>query len=270
MIETPVLQAQVEVIGPKEARYLLRLNTRNRSIRKTAVETMARDMRAGLWVMNGEAIKISDDERVIDGQHRLLAVVESGCMIPMLVVRGLPFSSQQTVDLGTKRSLGDQLLLAGDTSATMLAAIVRFAWYMDNYGKPKAFGVSASHSELRAYLDTHPEIRESAPLATRARTSTIRYVSSVAGGLHYLMDRKSGVADEFWDHLIEGDAPAGTPIFVLREALLRDLSAPHRMSTIHRAALTIKAWNATRQDRKITLVAWKSSGPTAEPFPTIV
>lgn len=258
------------MLGPKEARHLLRLNTSNRNIRKTAVDTMARDMRNGLWEMNGESIKVSDDDRIIDGQHRLLAVVQADMLVPMLVVRGLPFKAQETVDLGTKRSLGDQLHLAGAPSATLLAAMIRFAWFMDNYGRPKAFGISASHSELRAYLEANPTLRDSMSMAERARHSTINYVASVGGGLHFLMNRKTGEADEFWDHLIEGDVAKDDPIFVLRETLLRDLSMPHRMSTAHRAAITIKGWNAHRQGRKVTAISWRSSGPAAEAFPTIV
>lgn len=266
---TVSVTAQVERIGPDEAKALLGLNTHNRVIRADRVHTMARDMNHGEWQLNGETIKVGET-RLIDGQHRLLAVIESGATVEMLVIRGLPDDTQDTVDIGGKRALSDRLHLAGEENAHNLSAAIRFSWYIDNYGQPKFYGVNPSSQELMAWLGRNPDIRISLPIGRRAGVSVVRYPPSVGASLHYLMGRLDhAAATEFWDHLIDGDEGPGHPAHVLREALLRDLLQPHRMLPSHRAALTIKAWNAVRDFKTIKTIGFRTSGPGAEDFPKI-
>ena len=265
MIET--VTAQVEQIGPTEAEALLGKNTHNRSVRADRVHTMARDMNHGQWVLNGETIKVGST-RLIDGQHRLLAVIESGATVEMMVIRGLPDDTQATVDIGTKRQLADTLALAGEENAHNLAAAVRYAWYFDNFREPKKFGVNPSVNELGSWLDRNPEIRQSLHWGRQASTSVVRYIPSVGTALHYLMARLDHqAAGDFWDALADGTEKPGSPVYALREVLLRDLSAPHRMSIRHRSALTIKAWNAMRDLRTVQTIGWRSTGKGAEDFP---
>lgn len=267
-IQTP--STTIEVIGPKEARYLLRLNTHNRPVRQTHLSTMIRDMNAGRWDMNGESIKISDTDVLLDGQHRLVAVVESKTTWPFVVVRGLPEKSQETVDIGAKRKLGDALHLGGEENANNLGASIRVSWYLEHYGR-KTFGINPSQLELREWLEANPEIRESVKVGQRAGKGSIHYTPSAGAALHYRMSLfDADLADAFWNDLIEGTAKKGDPVFVLREALIRDLSQAHRMSVWHRIALTIKAWNATRDGKtSVHAIGWRSSGKAAEPFPVV-
>lgn len=65
------------------------------------------------WKMNGEAIKFSNTGRLLDGQHRLLACVESGCSVRTLVIRGLPEDTQETMDAGKSRTMANVLELKG-------------------------------------------------------------------------------------------------------------------------------------------------------------
>lgn len=261
--------AQVERIGPEEAKALLGLNSHNRVIRSTAVRTMARDMSRGDWKLNGETIKVGET-RLVDGQHRLLAVVESNATVEMLVIRGLPDDAQDTVDIGAKRALSDRLHLAGEENSHNLAAAIRFSWYMDNFSKPKQFGVNPSAQELMAWLETNPMIRQSLGIGRRAGASVVRYPPSVAASLHYLMARVNHQqAGDFWESVITGDEGPTHPTHVLRETLLRDLAAPHRMLPGHRAGLTIKAWNAVRDFKTIRNLSYRTDGPGAEDFPKI-
>ena len=269
-IATPTVKAEIEVVGPKEARYLLRMNTHNRHVSVDRVATMARDMVGGHWVLNGETIKVSREDRLLDGQHRLLAVVESGVQVPMMIVRGLDDDAQDSVDIGAKRQFADVLTLAGESNSHNLGAAVRFCWYIDTFGRPKQFGMNPSLAELRAWLDQNPRIREGIAIGQRAGHSVIRYTPSVANALWYLMSRiDEKQAAEFWENLIGGDVGAGDPIFALREALFRDLGKPHRMSVDHRAALTIKAWNHSLNGRIVQVISWKKEGKHPEAFPVL-
>ena len=82
------------------SREWLGFNTHNRNLRQrqcSASCTSTRpDMEAGNWQWNGESIKFAEDGTLLDGQHRLAAIAESGVTLPVLVVRGLPNETQET------------------------------------------------------------------------------------------------------------------------------------------------------------------------------
>src|ERR1700761_996246 len=92
--------AEVERLSPKSAKALLKGNVHNRNLRKARVSSLAEAMKRGEWELNGESIKVAEDGSLLDGQHRLQAVVESGKSIQVLVVRNLPSDAQDTVDTG--------------------------------------------------------------------------------------------------------------------------------------------------------------------------
>ncbi len=105
-----------EEITPKRAAAYLEKNVSNRTVRKGTVAAYARDMKQGNWVPTHQGIAFNDREELIDGQHRLHSIVESGVTVRMLVTRGIPAEtgSMQTmdaVDRGAVRGVADQLQL---------------------------------------------------------------------------------------------------------------------------------------------------------------
>ena len=98
----------IEAITPELAQRYLELNSRQqRKIRRHKVAEYADDMRNGLWELNGAAIVIDEFGNLIDGQHRLSAVVESGTTQRFVVVRNVREDAYRTIDQGMKRSLAD-------------------------------------------------------------------------------------------------------------------------------------------------------------------
>jgi hypothetical protein len=105
-----------EDVTPKKAAAYLAKNVTNRSLREPTVAAYEADMRAGNWVPTHQGIAFNDREELIDGQHRLTAVVRSGVTVRMLVTRGLPSvtgdnHTMDAVDRGAGRSIADQLKL---------------------------------------------------------------------------------------------------------------------------------------------------------------
>jgi hypothetical protein len=114
-------------LTPADARRLLEHNTHNRGVQDRLVLKYAAAMEAGLWRMNGEAIKIGSSGTILDGQHRLeaLALQAEGTGIEFLVIRGVDDAAQSTMDQGKLRGLNDILSLEGIESDKSLAAAVR-------------------------------------------------------------------------------------------------------------------------------------------------
>lgn len=94
----------IELITPELASKYLEANKANRRIRAHKVEMYARDMTAGRWQLNGQGISFSSSGMLLDGQHRLHAIVKSGVSVQMNVVRGLDRTAGATMDIGITRT----------------------------------------------------------------------------------------------------------------------------------------------------------------------
>lgn len=262
-----------ETITPVDAAKYLAANSHNRGLVENRVATIKQDILDNNYVLNGETIKFSDSDVLLDGQHRLQAVIEADKPIVTLVVRGLEATSQDTIDVGAKRTFSDILKLAGEHNTATLAACTRISWFIDTFGEPKTGpGQYPSVRQLTAYLGANPDLRKSGLVGQQAARSTLRIPSSIGGGLHYQMFRLDPTrADDFWNLLLLNDAPKGSPIYALRETLLKDLGKPHRMSPTHRAALIVKAWNFWVTGKTgMTHIMWRPSGSVSETFPKLI
>lgn len=112
---------------PPEAKAILDRMTGNRRRRQRHVDTMAADMREGRWVDTHEPIAMSVDGNLIDGQHRLAAVVASGVGQWFWVA---VYDTHETaiglpIDCGARRSTAD-LLGLNPRIARIANAIYRY------------------------------------------------------------------------------------------------------------------------------------------------
>jgi len=256
----------IETITPQVAATLLGTMTTNRPLRKRAVNQYARDMIAGRWLLNGEAIKVDRSGRLIDGQHRLSAVMAAKASVSMLVVRGVDESAMITLDTGVARSFNDVATIAGKSYARSLGPIARW-WFKYQSGSPTV-NYSPTHQEIDAILVAHPVIEDSAGFIYRHKTLRMDCVASVQGFVHaYAAERYDReMADTFMQDLNDGASLGKTdPIYLLRKRLVEDHRAT--LESSHVLALTIKAWNAWLAGEKIANLRWVTGGQAPEDFP---
>ncbi len=130
-IEYNKVQMVVMAVTPAMARQWLERNTRNRSISQHTVTAYARDMKAGNWLVTHQGVAFNRRDELVDGQHRLHAIIEADVTIWTLVTFGLPsgklkhgMTVMDTVDRGRPRSVADQLRVQhGMKNGSVLAAI---------------------------------------------------------------------------------------------------------------------------------------------------
>ena len=70
-------QPELKNISPEEAARFLEKNTNNRALTEQQVRYYAQQMKAGEWTYDGQPIRFAEDGQLLDGQHRLTALVES-------------------------------------------------------------------------------------------------------------------------------------------------------------------------------------------------
>ena len=94
------MHVTTETVTPYMAETWLKKNIRNRSPNQTRVETIAADILAGRWVVNGDAIRFGADDELYDGQHRLMAICKAGVPVQSNIVRGLEPEARDMIDMG--------------------------------------------------------------------------------------------------------------------------------------------------------------------------
>lgn len=245
--------AVVVEVTPDIARIWLRNNTHNRKLRERAVADYARDMAAGHWNLNGEAIKFATDGTVLDGQHRLRAVVEADVTVQMLIVVGLDTAAQETMDTGRKRTTGDVMGLRGEHNAHTLAAVLRRVWAWKNGDYRFTGNYAATNRECAELLTKHPEIRRSAEIAVRTRNAFPHIPQSVLGTAHHLFS--SIALDEatwFFQRIADGaELPVGHPVLALRARVTSERLDSVRMPESRHMAYLVRTWNAVRDGRSL-------------------
>lgn len=105
------MEIKETLISPATAIAWLEGNTHNRALRDSAVQRYARDMKAGRWRLTHQGIAFGPDGKLIDGQHRLWAIVEADTPIRMMVARGVSADAQAVIDDNLPRTAVDALKL---------------------------------------------------------------------------------------------------------------------------------------------------------------
>lgn len=255
-------KAEFVTVGPHQARQFLGNNIGNRNVRASHVEQLARDMSEGRWQeCNGDTIRIAKDGRVLDGQHRLLAVVESDCTFRFLVVTGLEAEVQDTIDVGAKRSAADALKFASelDGDAKDVAALARGLFTYRTGTRPSNTEVLA---EARARID---DLLPAVAIARRLRQERMNGGIAVFG-IAWLILAEVDAADaaRFFELFTSGaELPAGSPLLLLRKTFQMPSFSTTRDRSTMRASigLIIRAWNAWRKGKTLTKFAPVSEFP---------
>lgn len=137
--ELPNISIYLVKMTPDAAQDILDRNTKGqRSITKVTVEKYASDMSTMDWQFNGAPVLISNKNELLDGQHRLTAIKESGISQIMLVVHGVDANAMATIDAGRARSYSDILKIREFANHSYLAGLTSrvWQWWHGNYGVP--------------------------------------------------------------------------------------------------------------------------------------
>lgn len=269
------IKAEVVTITPAHAAELLQSNTHNRPVSRTNFLIVKTALERGEWKFNGEAIKIAADGTILDGQHRLLACVETGTPFKSLIIYGLPHETQATMDTGKSRELKDVLALRGHTKTNALAAAVKAVLRAD------LFSVKAALKPGSVYPVTNAqgvERVESDPAIKWAATEGGKFIKiGLPGRIAALFIYRFSKIDEedaavFFERLLSGAGLAeNDPIFQLRETLIssRDNFKGER-NAVHIGALVIKAWNKYRAGESCSTLRFRVGGANPERFPEAI
>lgn len=260
------LKADWMTITPDLAKELLEnYNVRNRPLCEERVQALALEMERGTWKTNGDTIRFAGN-RLLDGQHRLSAVVLADKPITALVVIGLDEDVFSTIDVGKKRTPADTLAVLGESNTIRLAAALALLEAYLEKGSPTK--TRCTNARMLQILEKYPAMRGHIQSGLPSKNLVPPAVLDVC---HYLFSQKDPVAaTKFCEDLCRGvGLGEDDPVYVLRERLLKNSLSRAKLDRWYVLAMCIKTWNARRSARSIRYLSWKDGDQKAEQFPVV-
>jgi len=253
---SPSIDVCVETIDRESAdRYLATMQT-NRRLNQNVVNRYVKEMLAGNWRLHGQGIQFDTNGHLIDGQHRLAAISQSGRACDILVVRGVDPQIANVVDTGRKRTAADQLYSEGCKSATVTASALSLLYQYKNGLMTQNKKSGITNENLVVLWRENPKINDSHSPASAVFPILL---CGTAVFCHYLFSQiNEEDANQFFTLLATGAGmEKNHPVLVLRNRLLEARMAKHvQIDRIWATALTIKAWNAFRAGENLGVIKW--------------
>lgn len=111
-------------ITPDEARHALQFNAENnRRLSQEHLSKIIKDLQTGHWDFRADVIRFSKKGKLIDGQHRMMAIAKSGTPAESLIAYGLDEHLIRKIDTTLRsRSYADGLRVDGAKYPNKLAA----------------------------------------------------------------------------------------------------------------------------------------------------
>jgi hypothetical protein len=151
----PVITRTVMLVTPALAAEWLKSNTNNRALSEVAVRAMAAAITDGRWVTTHQGIAFDRDGTLIDGQHRLHAIVLAALPVTMEVTSGLDRSAIDAIDNGGRGSrrvvdvlrIKDGITLSSSEAGALTAAVALLSvGTLMSSGRISIFGLRAARA----------------------------------------------------------------------------------------------------------------------------
>lgn len=270
----------IETIGPNQAAKYLKNLGAQRKIKVEHVKRLADVMKNKHFDnLNGDTIVFDSDCRLMNGQHRLLGVIDSGCEIVTFCIKGVAKDVYFSIDQGqSPRKLRDLLSIKGEQYTTELAGALNYLWRYKNTIMGHTQGNAYLLDNRVAYqlLKRNPILRNSIKwsVIVSKEAPVMHLGRGMISFLHYTLAKiNSEKASEFLDILTYNvkSPNVDCPAYVLRQRFIKSatpINRRERVGSLEKLAWTIKAWNLFIQDRHIRSsreITWK----LGESFPQI-
>lgn len=263
------------LINPELASDLLQLNTSNRPIKEATLKKYVSEMKSEKWVFSGDMIRISKTGKLLDGQHRLLAIANSGYPQTFNIQTGLDDSAFEVMDTGKNRNAGDVLAIRGIKYHNTVAGAIRLVMIYDSlFHSKERYWPERYHvpnKEISDWCNSHNiELMEHCAVQGSKMSGKSGILSHTAYcAFYFIFSRKSKEdATNFFEMLSSGENISSTlnnSIYLLRQKLINMLNSRVKLRDVsEKYALIIKSWNFYRSGKDIKQLTYQ---PDKEEFP---
>jgi hypothetical protein len=197
------------LVTPDMAREWLTKDVVNRPLIPRNVDALAFDMKSGRWVLTHQSIAFNRDGFLVDGQHRLRAVVAADVAVPMRVTYYVAFGYEAPIDTGCMRRAHHVLGIPSRAVAVCNAMVLLETGSVARSTAGHVSETLARHGRgIDWALDTFPQQR--------------RLTSNVLAAHAFAYPTASDLVDDFARKLVTGvNIEPESPVLVLRRHLDR-------------------------------------------------
>lgn len=258
-------------VSPEMARKWLERNIGNRPASPKHVAKLESAIRGGKWKMTGDPIRFSKSGKLIDGQHRLQAILNSGETVTCVVMRDLEDEIFDVLDSGKGRQKSDVLFIElGLPVETCKVLASSAGWVLDYEHGQYGFNGRAEKAEVLEFVQSNPQLIYSAEYA-QALPHQSPVPRSIAAMFHFYACRRSQVSVErFLERFMVGAVDgANDNLLHLRNKCFNAKVARRPLSRTEVIGQMIKIWNAEQRGKPIKYFS-NSALRQDEAFPTFI
>jgi hypothetical protein len=217
-------------VDPGQAAHWLQNNFVNRPLSQDVVDAYARDMVLGNWVQTHQGVAFNDLDHLIDGQHRLSAIVKSGRTVRMMVTFGLPskikgkeMTTMDAVDRGKQRSVADQLKIQhGMKNGSIIAQLASSLGSICYNVRTRRLSVGQTLEIYREFQTSADWIIESRPKEHGLKMTGVLAAFVFAMAAHDDKEHVGNIRSLFVSLKYGDGLSEGMPIWHLRNFLLSE------------------------------------------------
>lgn len=262
---------EVVDVTPTQAQAWLQTNHLNRPLRKRKVLQYAEDMVSGRWKESFDPVRFGKSGRLIDGQHRLNAVVLANVTVRLFIVHGVDDSAFDVFDNGAPRTLADMLSLEGHEPwiAKTAATAAQMALSYDDGKLPTAMGYP--NNVCLQYIHEHPEMITSAAFLGQMPRHGVPLSHSCGTFLHFVFVRRDDeLAENFIRRFYTGEnLVSGDVVLELRNRLISRKISGTKSTKLDDMWACIRVWNSVRRQKPIKWIS-NAFHRAGDKFPEIV
>jgi len=260
MAQSAIKSYQKKITPAEAQEYLSNLNhEHNRKISIQHVSFLLGEMEDGNWIVTGDPIQFNRDGELINGQHRLTALVKYGKPLEMFIAKNVPNEAFKVLDTGRTRTGGDTLRIAGHKAAYTMASACRtiLLYRSGRFDLRAGRNKGISNTQILAFADENKKQLENIIHEAYHVYQKFGFASSpsmLAALLYFFKKKDSQRTEEFFMKYSTGaELSIQSPIRLLREELMKNKAGRRSLYNERDVlALHILAWNAFKEGKKIT------------------
>lgn len=272
------LTMSVKTFNSKSAEeFLEKHEGPNRPKGASDIKRYAQLMANGEWALTHQGLALSTEDKLIDGQHRLEAVIYAhrtlgvDVRVKMPVVRGLAPSVFDILDQGRNRKAKDAFAIDGKQYPEVLEVAVRLHWIRCNAKRIKGTG-KLRISEMQDHLDYHPLIQTAVNFIMEELDTPVKLMGVTPGyaaGLTAVMfssydewgyesdkDGWMDICKQFWKMFVDDDVEnpvrkCQSPRIVRKYIQKVNSSSETKLERDALVDLLVSSWNAFAEDIEV-------------------
>lgn len=241
------------------------------------IRNIATDIINGKWLFSHQGIAFNSDGELVDGQHRLEAVlaadaIQPGILVPMMITWGLSENANEKIDIASRRIPGTFLGMDGHAAPNRLATTLQWIKLYGecNFDEP----LSVPHWTRRFDVATLRQLAKQHPIAGeegviiggKFQSSGLLTCSAAAAGYTIIREQYSpDLVAEFIDGVLSGaNLGEGDARLALRNWAINRKERQLRAVAYVHLAYFLKAFRFFRTQEPTQTLTFK---PAVEKFP---